>query len=140
MRSQLIFLNDPLVLKNEGTNSNSYTLSFEGAEWANIRLSDSTAFVINPQETKTINVFVSAKGNARDEQQFFAVVKRNGKTLSQIPLNANIIGAPSSFGSYAAFGIFLLIFIVLLVVGLFFAIRHLQDSKKEDKEYSESYY
>lgn len=135
----------PITLTNEGSKAHSYSLLFDNAGWANLRLSDSSAFVISPQETKTVNVYVSAKENAKDEKSFLVTIKRDDRILTQVSLKGSIVNvSSSSIKSSTIFGIFLIGFFVLLVVALFFGIRHMQGSSAKEKEpekyYTENYY
>ena len=81
--SELIY---QLILTNEGKDANTYTLLLDGANWANLRLSESNTLVLRPKESKTINIYASTKGNALGEQIFIVAIRSNDKVLKNIPL------------------------------------------------------
>lgn len=143
----------PLMLTNEGHDANTYTLLLDGANWANLRLSDSNAFVIRPKETKTINVFASTQANVIGEQIFLVTIQSNDKVLKQIPLKGNIVGAAPVKGLLAAklkniLEIILVgLVVVLAAMGFFFGVKkYLQGADESiseeipDQEQGEAYY
>lgn len=136
----------PLILTNQGTDANSYTLMLDGANWANLRLSESNAFVINPKESKTINIYASSKGNAAGEQTFLVTIKSNDKTLKQIPLKGNVTGVKGLLAAKLknVLEAMLIALVVLAVAaGLFFGIRrYMQGDGGEipDQGQGEAYY
>jgi hypothetical protein len=62
--SEVIF---PITLTNQGPDANTYTLLFDGAGWANIRLTESNTFIVEPEESKTVNVFLSTDSKLAGE-------------------------------------------------------------------------
>ncbi|MBI2650679.1 hypothetical protein HYX04_05215 [Candidatus Woesearchaeota archaeon] len=140
----------PFTLTNEGPDSNTYTLSLDGANWADLRLSESSAFVIKPKESKTINVYASTNAYAKGEQVFLVAVKNSaGEVLKQISLKGNVIPVKSPLIAKLkdALGtVFIGIVIFLIVIGSFFGIRKLMRSSGSEEASeitgmeSESYY
>ena len=115
----------PLTLTNEGPDANTYVLLLDGASWADLRLSESNTFVINPKESKTLNILASSKADATGEQIFLVTIKSNDKTLKQIPLKGNVIAAKGLFIANLknAMEIALIgIVILLAATGLFFSV------------------
>jgi hypothetical protein len=80
----------PVSFKNIGTSSETYSLKFESANWATVRLSDSSTFVLSPEESRTINIFVSTKTKVAGDQSFIVTVKNDEKIAYQTPLVANV--------------------------------------------------
>lgn len=117
----------PFILTNEGPDSNTYILLLDGANWADLRLSESNAFVIKPKESKTINIYASSKADAKGEQIFIATIKSDEKVLKQIPLKGNVIAAKGLLAAKLKNlleVILIIAFVVLLVaMGLFFGIK-----------------
>jgi len=116
----------PIILTNQGKDANAYTLLLDGANWASLRLSDSSAFVINPKESKTINIFASSKGDAAGEQIFLVTVQSNEKVLKQLPLKGNVVPAKGTLADSLKNLLWMLLigFVVLLVaMGAFFGVR-----------------
>ena len=137
----------PFILTNEGPDANSYTLLLDGANWADLRLSESNAFVVKPKESKTINIFASTQANTIGEQIFLVTIKSNDKVLKQIPLKGNAIAAKGLLSARLKniLGIVLIgIVIFLVAIGLFFGIKKLmeKDSSEEipDNAEREAYY
>ena len=86
--SEVIF---PITLTNQGPDANTYTLLFDGAGWANIRLTESNTFIVEPEESKTVNVFLSTDSKLAGEQLFTVMVKGNDKILNQLTLKGNVV-------------------------------------------------
>ena len=123
----------PLTLTNEGTQANAYTISLDGSGWANLRLSDSNVVVIQPKESKTLNVYASTK-SSEGSQIFLVTIKSNEKELKQIPFRGNVISA-SGFLSPSAKsflkGFLIVIVILLAVVGLYFGVKSYMQKDEE---------
>lgn len=139
----------PVILTNEGPDANSYTLLLDGAGWADLRLSDSNFVVINPKESKTINVFASSRKAALGEQIFMVTIKSSDKVLKQVPLKGNVIGAGGiALSLKDIIEMALIGFVVLAVlIGLLFGIRrYVKNGRKDageeipDQEQGEAYY
>ena len=136
----------PVIFTNQGPDANTYTLLLDGAGWANLRLSDSNVFVINPKESKTLNVFASTTANAFGEQVFLATVKNNGRLLKQIPLKGDVAEARGLLASKLKNLLQMLliaIVIALAAIGFFFGVKKLMQSgghEIPDKSESEPYY
>lgn len=139
----------PVILTNEGPDANSYTLLLDGAGWADLRLSDSNFVVINPKESRTINIFASSRKAALGEQIFMVAIKSSDKVLKQVPLKGNVTDAGGIALSLKDFVEMALIgFVVLAVlIGLLFGIRgYMKDGRKDageeipDQEQGEAYY
>lgn len=137
----------PITLTNQGPDAETYTLLLDGADWANLRLSESNTFVLEPKESKTLNVYVSSKEDVKGEQIFTIAIKNNGEVLQNIILKGNVISAQSSF-SLSLKGVLeaILIGVVVLlaVIGLIFGIRQLMSDDEyestEAKLEGEAYY
>ncbi len=120
----------PIKLKNDGTISTTYTLLLDGMEWADLRLSDSNVFVLNPKESKTINIYASTKSDKEGEQTFVAAIKSGDNVLSQVQLKGNVIAVEkkSSYGGLGSLGIIIAGLVILLVAIGFFVIKKLPGS------------
>ncbi|MFH1510131.1 MAG: FixG Ig-like domain-containing protein [Candidatus Woesearchaeota archaeon] len=135
----------PLTLTNAGSNSRTYTLSVEGADWADVRVSPSNTIVVGAGETKAAFVYVAAKPAASAGQKMFSVTVSLGQeTLKQIPLSANVVAGQAVQMNWErikrGLEIGLVILVVLLVIlGLIIGFNKLKgDSGPEEKE--KSYY
>ena len=141
----------PIILTNEGHDSNAYTLLMDGASWADLRLSESNTFILKPKESKTINIFASTNADATGEQIFLTTVKSNDNVLKQIPLKGNVIAAKGLLAARLK-GVLetalIAIVIFLAAIGLFFGVKKYMESngseEASDKEVatieSEPYY
>ncbi|MBI2652727.1 hypothetical protein HYX00_04650 [Candidatus Woesearchaeota archaeon] len=141
-----------LILTNEGKDANTYTLLLDGANWANLRLSESNTFVLRPKESKTINVYASTKENVLGEQIFIVAIRSNDKVLKNIPLKGNVISAVAPKGIAANLKnvlevVLLGVAVFLAAIGFFFGVKkYLKSNSKEiseeipDQEQGEAYY
>ncbi len=136
----------PITFTNQGPDAETYTLLLDGADWANLRLSESNTFVLAPKESKTLNVYVSSKEDAKGEQLFTATVKNNGEVLQNIPLKGEIAPAQSALG-ISLKGVLQTILIaavvLLAVIGLIFGVRQLMyddEYESEEAKVEEPYY
>lgn len=118
----------PIALMNDGTSENTYTLLLDGSGWADLKLSDSSTFVLSPQESKMINLYASTTSNALGEQPFLVTVKSKGRSLQQISFKANVI--PAAKGIFSTnlknlIEIFLIVATILLAaVGMYFGAKN----------------
>lgn len=131
----------PVTLKNEGTNANAYILLADGANWADLRLSEPNVFVLKPRESKTVNVHASSRGNAEGEQAFLLTIKSDDKVLKQITLKGNVIPAKAAAsGLGSALKIALIGIVALLAaIGLFFGIKRLTGTDDKEDIYISEY-
>ena len=136
----------PMIFTNQGPDANTYALLLDGAGWADLRLSDSNVFVLNPQESKTINIFASTATKAEGEQIFLATIKSNGRVLKQVPLKGDVVAAKGLLAAKLKnlLGITLIVAIIALAaIGFFFGARKLVQGQKEeipDEAEGEAYY
>ena len=125
----------PLILTNQGPDADTYILQLDGANWANLRLSESNAFVLQPKESKTINIYVSSKGNAAGEQIFLVTLKSNDKVLKDIPLKGNVVATKGLLAAKLKnfLQVFLIAFVVVLVsMSFYFGIKRYVQSNGEN--------
>ena len=137
----------PMIFTNQGPDANTYALLLDGAGWADLRLSDSNVFVLNPQESKTINIFASTATKAEGEQIFLATIKSNGKVLKQVPLKGNVVVAAKGLLAAKLKNLLEILLIVVVIalaaIGFFFGARKLVQGQKEeipDEAEGEAYY
>lgn len=139
-----------MTLTNEGPDANTYTLLLDGANWADLRLSESNTFIIRPKEPKTINIYTSTKISTRGEHEFLATIKSSDKILAQIPLKGNVVDVAKGIltaNLKEALAIILIgAVVVFFVLALFFGLKKYlgEDSQELSKETTEldqeSYY
>ena len=127
----------PVILTNQGPDANSYTMLLDGADWANLRLSDSNTFVLSPKESKAINIYASTNTAAEGEQIFVVTIKSSGKVLKQIPLKGNVVPGKGLLAAKLknVLEVMLIGSVVLLVAaGIFFGIKRLIQGSKDTSE------
>ena len=135
-----------LKLTNEGSGANTYTLLLDGANWANLRLTESNTFVIKPKESKTINIHAATRADVVGEQIFLATIKSNEEVLKQIPFIGNVVsvvGKGLAAKLKNALEVILIAFVVLLVaIGFFFGFKKYigNSEESEEQEELEAYY
>jgi len=135
----------PIALTNAGTSSKTYTVSADGAAWANFRVSPSNVLVIDGGDSKAFTVFVSADANAPTGDQTFTVTISSGdKVLKQLPLNINVQEGQASGASKVKRGLevgLVVLVILLVVIGLIIGFSKLRgEEEEEDKEEGKEYY
>ncbi len=133
----------PITLKNNGMQSNAYTLLLSGNDNLNLRLSESNVFILGASESKTVNVYVSSSGKSAGKQAFFVDIKSGGKLLNQVVLRANIANTNGTAGMFLTGlktflkALLIIVAIVLAGIGLFFGITRYTQSGN-NKETAES--
>ncbi len=136
----------PIIFTNEGKDANAYTLLLDGADWASLRLAESNTFVLNPKESKTMNIYASAKTAAEGEQIFIVAIKSNDKVLKQIPLKGNVVEGKGLLAAKLknALEVILIGSVILLVaIGIFYGVKRLVqggEDTSEELEEAQTYY
>ena len=131
----------PLTLTNTGKTSKAYTLSVEGADFADVKLSPANVLVVDAGKTAVAYLSVGAKSNAQAGQHLFVVNINTGDGVEQVTLKANVVGssAASVGGLKKALEVILVVFIVILVivvlVVLFNKLRSNDDSDSSGQTY-----
>ncbi|MBI4452515.1 hypothetical protein HY637_03735 [Candidatus Woesearchaeota archaeon] len=142
-----------VVITNEDTKPNSYTISLDGNGWADLRLKETSAFVLNAHESKSINVYASTTKDLASEQRFFVVVKSNDKVLREITFKANVVSAKRANAFYqldlkSMIQISLILMtLVLVAIGVFYGLKNVarkdngeESAAGEEMPQSEPYY
>jgi hypothetical protein len=132
----------PITLTNAGTSSKTYTVSADGAAWANFRLSPSSVLVLGAGESKAFTVFVSANDNAPVGDQTFSVtVNSNDKVLKQLPLSLSVEGASGTAQLKRGLEVGLVVLVILLVIiGLIIGFSKLRGDEDDGNEEEKTYY
>ena len=130
----------PLTLTNQGPYAKTYTILLDGSNWANLRLSESSAFVIKPKESKTVNIYTSSNGNLIGERTFLVKINSDDRILKEISIKGNVVAVKSKSNSAVTNTLEILIagFVILLLgFGLFFGIKKLMKKVDSEKFYEE---
>ncbi len=135
----------PIALTNAGASSKTYTVSADGAAWANFRVSPSNVLVIGAGDSKAFTVFVAANENAPAGDQTFTVTIASGdKVLKQLPLNINIQDGQASGVSKVKKGLevgLVILVILLVIIGLIIGFSKLRGEEEEESgEEEKTYY
>jgi len=131
----------PITLTNAGSNSKTYTINADGANWANFRVSPSNVLVLGVGESKAFTVFASAKDNAPVGSQTFTVtVSSNGKVLKQLPLSVTVEKSSGASQLKRGLEVGLVVLVILLVIiGLIIGFSKLRGDEEEGDE-EKTYY
>jgi len=139
----------PITLTNAGASSKTYIVTADSANWGSLRVGPSNVAVVEPGQSRAVNVYVSANKGASGEQMFLVSIKSDDKTLKQIPFRAVVSGsngggvAPST-GSKLKTILEVLVFVllaVLVLVALVFGFnKMMKGSNDGGKEEGETYY
>ena len=123
----------PMTFKNEGPLAKTYTIGIEN-NWADVRLSDSNAFVLKPGQSKSMNVYVLTDDKFSGTKSVTLSVNDNDGQLSTIRLDA-VMNAQTwyyIFGGKLALMILLILAVAALVV--YAAYEGMNKFKGEDAE------
>lgn len=129
----------PITLANMGSSSKTYTVSADGASFANFKVSPSNVLVLDAGESKSFSVYVSANENAPLGDQTFAVtINSGGKVLKQLALSVNVNegkAASGTGGLKKGLEIGLVVLVILLVIiGLIIGFSKLRGEEEEEGE------
>ncbi len=137
----------PIVMTNEGTTTKSYTLSLDGADWANVKLSPSNLVVLNAGETRAVYAYVSAKENAALGEHMFAVsIKSGDNLLKQVPLKADVIDSKSASTANTSDAknvlewVLVVLVVVLVIVGIVLLVQKMKGDKGDSADLTQTYY
>lgn len=133
----------PITITNTASVSKTFTLiSDVESSWATVRVSPSNVLVVEPGQTETAYVYLSAKKDALLGQNIFAVtVKSGSNAVEQFTLTANVVPNDnavksnnnkdwSSVRTTLEIGLVILV-IILVILGLVIGLKKM---KKEDNE------
>ena len=136
-----------LTISNSGSTSKSYTVSVDSMAWGTFRVTPSPVVVVSPGDSKTVNVYASAKADAPSgEQRFLVTIKTDNKILKQIPLSAVISGKTSDVNGVKLETVLKVLAVVLLAIlvtiGLIFIFSRImrKDDEGNGKAETEPYY
>ena len=133
----------PVALTNAGASSKTYTVSADGAAWANLRVSPNV-LVIGAGESKAATVYVSASENAPAGDQTFTVTISSGdKVLKQLPLGVSVQEGKTSGTAKLKKGLevgLVILVILLVIIGLIIGFSKLRGDEEEVEEGEEKTY
>ena len=138
----------PVTIANQGTESRTYSISADSADWAEFTITPSNVLVVGAGDSKAAFISVKPKSSASTGLQVFSVTIKSGETvLKQVPLRANIVGGKSvvsglGLGSVKkALEIGLVILVVLLVIlGLIIGFNKLKGNEEDEEQGDEKTY
>lgn len=132
----------PITITNAAKGSRSFTVIVNTGDWATSKVSPSNVLVVGAGQTQTAYVYVYALPQASPGEHLFAVsiTDARGATVQEIPLKANVVGAPRLWPRVRrALETALIVLVVLLVIlGLIIAFNRLRGG--EELEEAETYY
>jgi len=128
----------PLTITNAGSSSKVYTISVDGANWAQFSVSPTNVLVVDAGQSRaaTVNAAV-AKNAAAGTQTFMVSVMSDGKVLKQVPLKVNVTAGRDKSSLKKALEVGLIVLLILIVIiGLVLGFtRRKDDEEKDDKSY-----
>lgn len=137
----------PITLTNAGSASKTYIVTADSANWGTVRVGPSNVVVVEPGQSRAVNVYVSANKGASGEQMFLVSIKSDDKTLKQIPFKAVVSagngGAAPGTGSKLKTVLEVLVvvlLVVLVLVALVFGFNKMMKGSNDGKEEGETYY
>ncbi|MBI2130402.1 putative S-layer protein [Candidatus Woesearchaeota archaeon] len=134
----------PITLTNSGSASKTYVVTVDGANWGTFRVSPSNVVVVEPGQSKAVNVHVSANKGASGEQVFLVSIKSDDRTLKQIPLKALVsAGNGGSTGSKLKTVLEVLVvvlLVILVLIALVFGFNKMMKGGNGESKEGETYY
>ncbi len=138
-----------MLLTNKADSVKTYMLKTEEIEWADAQLSNNIV-VLEPQESKKINLYLAAKKETEGLQEIAVTVLSNTKALKDVNFNAFVIGTDGTEESSTFAGtdtvkilevsliVLVIILVLLLVIVGLTKMRKKDDDDLEDDD--ENYY
>lgn len=130
-----------LTVTNNERSARVYSLSLEGADWAEVSVSPSSAAIVQGGQSQVFTLTVAPREDAEvGTKVFTATLKQGNEVLQQVPLTAEVREAEASWSEVAfkTLGIVIVVLLaVLVVLGLVLAVRKLGE---EDELSAEAYY
>jgi uncharacterized membrane protein len=137
----------PITLTNAGTNSRTYTIMVDSADWATFKISPSNVVVLNPSESKAVYVYATAAATASAGEHIFSVTVKSGdKELKQVALKADVKGSEAAAATgwskvkkALEWGLGILV-VLIVILGLIIGFNKLKGEDEEEKDESQTYY
>ncbi len=132
----------PITITNNGKASKAYTLSVDGADFADVQISPGNVLVVEPGKTQVAYISVGAKANAQAGQHLFVVNINTGDSVEQATMKANVVGgsAASVGGLKKALEVVLVVFIVILVIVVLVVLFNKLRSNDDNETSGQTYY
>ena len=137
----------PITLTNAGSASKTYIVTADSANWGTVRVGPSNVAVVEPGQSRAVNVYVSANKGVSGEQMFLVSIKSDDKTLKQIPFKAvvsgsNNVAAPGTGSKLKTVleVLVVVLLVVLVLVALVFGFNKMMKGSNDGKEEGETYY
>ena len=131
----------PVTISNPGSTAQSFVLEVDGADWATVRMSPANTIVVGPGESKTVYIYVAAKEDAALGEKLFGLNIRSGeRILETVNFKASVIEravAPGSGVRTALEWTLVGLLIVLVIVGIVFAVQKGRKAEEAAKELPE---
>ena len=132
----------PIVIANDASTSQTYTLSVSGAStWSTARIDPSSVVVVPSGQSKTTYLYLSTNKDSELGDKVFTLNVESGTESKSIPLVAKITQSQagsstdwSSFRKALEIGLIVLV-IILIIVGLIIAFGKMKENKKESEPY-----
>ncbi|MEM2916079.1 MAG: hypothetical protein QXT19_01855 [Candidatus Woesearchaeota archaeon] len=131
----------PITITNSARTSKSYTVGVEAGEWATVKISPTSTFVLDGGKTQTVYVFVTAAKNAPvGAQVVTATVSTGSQALESITLTANVEkSGKSALRSVLEWSLILLV-VVLVILGLIIGFSRLKGGDEGEQQQPQAYY
>ena len=131
----------PIVISNDASASQIYTLSLSGAStWSTARIDPSSVVVVPAGQSKTVYLYLSTNKDAELGDKPFTLSIESGSDSKSIPLIAKVTKSATASNDWSSFkkaleiGLIILV-IILIIVGLIIAFGKMKDNKKESEPY-----
>jgi uncharacterized membrane protein len=134
----------PVLIQNDGKSAQTYTITVDSAEWANVQVSPSSVLVLSAGEMKTVYVYVVPKASATEGQHMFNINVKSAGQTKQVPVSA-IVSGKASVASWDKIknGLvisFVILAVILLILGIVLAFSRSRGKGDEKGEEGQSYY
>lgn len=119
----------PIIIKNEGKTSKSYSLAVKDIDWGIYRFEPGAALVVQPQATQTIYLYVTPNQGVQGTKAFTVQITTDTET-QDVVLSTTVQAKPKTITSTLQIILVLLVLLIVLI-GILLAYRKTKTGEGE---------
>ncbi|MCD6464392.1 hypothetical protein J7L02_02615 [Candidatus Woesearchaeota archaeon] len=123
----------PIIIKNQGKTSKSYSLAVKDIDWASYRFEPGAALVVQPGKTQTVYLYITPNKDVQGTKAFTVQISTDSEAQDVI-LSANVQAVEKQ--PLRTLEIILVLLVLLLVlIGILLAYKRTRTAETESEEY-----
>lgn len=123
----------PLTITNSGRASKAYTVDANAGDWATIKVSPTSNFVLDGGKTQTVYVYATPNDDAPvGAQVITATISSGNQKLEDISLTANVAKSGSGFKGFIEWSLIILV-VLLVILGLIIGFSRLKNEDESNQ-------